>query len=283
MNSNRCQTNEVNKFISSTEKGPFTGRDNTLSFNKIGSRLNSPPILKDKIELKFLQHSEDLNQSRSYVNIRPRTLEDQSYKFEAPNLNDNETSWAKDFRYNFPKNVEPPIENQIANLNINNGLRTSQTDFPLGFYSQKNFNIASFPVVDHRIFKTTGLELPINSHIDSLINAEFSELEASSLEEDVHTEEENSGTSLEDEETAMKGLASDIIEFCDNNSANKDVKERLNSSKFMGLMGSISDGSIVLKKDNGTERNLQKHVGFCFQNSGNWAGLEFHDVEDRIA
>ena len=51
----------------------------------------------------------------------------------------------------------------------------------------------------------------------------------------------------------------------------------------MGLMGSISDGSIVLKKDNGTERNLQKHVGFCFQNSGNWAGLEFHDVEDRIA
>lgn len=283
MNANQCQTNDVSKFVRSAEKGPFTGWENTPSFNRIGNGPNASPILNNEIEREFLQHSEGFNQTQSYTIIHPRTLEEQNHEFTAPNPSGNETSWAKDFRYSFPENIEPPVAYQFTNLNLNGELQKSRIESPSGFYSHKNFNIASFPVVDHQIFKTRGLKYPIDSHIDSFINAEFLELETSSLQEEIYTEEENSGTGQENEEVVIKSLASDIVEFCGNNSADKDVKERLNNSKFIGLMGNISDGSIVLKKDKGGARNLQKHVGFCFQKTGSWAGLEFHDVEDRIA
>ena len=131
--------------------------------------------------------------------------------------------------------------------------------------------------------KTRSLQLPVSSHIDSLINAEFLEMEGSSFNEEIHVEEKSSAGELENEEAVIKGLASDIVEFCSNNSADADIKERLNSSKFMGLMGDISDGSIILKKEEDEEKNLQKHVGFCFEGTGSWAGPEFHNVNDRCA
>ncbi|CAI4064041.1 Pex18p SKDI_08G2070 [Saccharomyces kudriavzevii IFO 1802] len=280
MNATQCQANAVQSIVNRAEKGAFSGgEENTSSFGKIQSRNESSPILNNIIEQRFLQYSSVSNQLPSYADVPPRILENQ--KSAAPEPNNSGTSWSKDFKHDSIRHITLPIQNEFANLNLNKEPHMIRTGPHLGFSSHKYLSMTSFPVIDHQIPEPRTLEFPIGSEVDSLINAEFLEMEDTDLQEEGNTQEENLDTGLEQEKAAMKSLASDIVEFCGNSSADEGLTERLISSKFVGLMGNISSGSVILKKNESTEKDLQKHVGFCFERTGTWTDLEFRDVEDR--
>lgn len=283
MNTGQCQTNAVRNFVNRAEKGASLGFENTSSSNKIKSIQDPSSTCTNKVEQTFFRHSNRFDHSPSHVDVFPRTTGGPYQEFSAPKLDSNGTSWAEDFKRSYTNQMEIPLRNKFNNLNLSTEIRTPQVGPSLEFSLPQTLDMAPFPMTDHQLPKPRDLELSISSHFDSLINAEFLKLEGNNSYKEPNTQEISPNAELEKEEAAMKGLASDIVEFCDNNSTDADLKERLASSKFVGLMGNISDGSVILKKDEGTETDRRKHVGFCFEDTASWAGFEFHDVEDRIA
>ncbi|CAI4053516.1 hypothetical protein SUVZ_15G3160 [Saccharomyces uvarum] len=283
MNTGQCQTNAVHNLVNRAEKGASLGFENTSSSNRIKSIQGPSPTCTNKVEQTFFQYSNRFDHSPSHVDVFSRITGDPNQEFSAPKLDTNGTSWTRDFKRSYTNQTEIPLRNKFNNLNLSTEIRTPQAGPSLGFYSPQTLDAAPFPMTDHQLPKPRNLELPISSHFDSLINAEFLKVEGNNPHKEPNTQETSPNAGLEKEEAAMKGLASEIVEFCDNNSTDADLKERLASSKFVGLMGNISDGSVILKKDKGTEKDRRKHVGFCFEGTASWAGFEFHDVEDRIA
>ncbi|CAI1733906.1 hypothetical protein SEUBUCD646_0O03260 [Saccharomyces eubayanus] len=282
MNTGQCQTNAVHTFVNRAEKGASSGFENASSSNRTKSIQGPSATCTINVEQRFFRYSNTFDHSPSYRDAFSRTTEDPNQKFSAPKIDCRGTSWATDFKRNYTSQMEIPLRNELNNLNLSTEIRSPQAAPSLGF-SRHTMDMASFSTTDHQLPKARNLELPINSCFDSLINAEFLKLEGNDLHEESNTGEISPNAGLEKEEAAMKGLASDIVDFCDSNSTDDNLKERLASSKFVGLMGNISDGSVILKKDEGTKKDCRKHVGFCFEGTESWAGFEFHDVEDRIA